>query len=96
TYSGETFQVLPQTESAVHTVTVISQLIKPGSETIDFHYKLRPLGAKWQIVDIQIAGVSQLAMTRSQFVSIIKREGFAALISKLQNKIEIFSSGADR
>jgi ABC-type transporter MlaC component len=51
---------------------------------------------EWQIVDIQISGVSQLALTRSQFVSVIKNKGFDALISMLKNKIKDFSQGENQ
>jgi ABC-type transporter MlaC component len=51
---------------------------------------------KWRIVDIQILGVSQLALTRSQFVSEIKNKGFDALISTLKNKIKDFSRGENQ
>ncbi len=94
-YSGESFQILRKTKSVRSTVTVISQLNKPNGKTIDFFYKLRLRQGNWQIVDIQISGVSQIALTRSQFLSIIKREGYEALISKLQEKIEALSTKAD-
>ena len=90
-YSGETFYVHSKTETDRKTVTVISRLTKADGEKIDFHYKLRRIDEKWLIVDIQISGVSQLALTRSQFLEVIKSKDFAALISKLQNKINLFS-----
>ena len=43
------------------------------------------------LVDIQISGISQLANTRAQFVSVIKNKGVDDLISRLQNKIEFLS-----
>jgi ABC-type transporter MlaC component len=45
----------------------------------------------WRIVDIQVRGVSQLAMTRSQFVGILEREGFDGLINSLKDKIRELS-----
>ena len=89
--SGEKFEVLSETKSAHNTVTVISTLRKSNEETIDFNYKLREIKGKWRIVDIQISGISQLANTRAQFVSVIKDKGFDDLISRLQNKIKFLS-----
>jgi phospholipid transport system substrate-binding protein len=85
-YSGESFEVTSESKSIKDIVTVISKLIQPKEEEVDFYYQLRKIGGKWQIVDIQISGVSQLALTRSQFVSEIKKKGFDALISTLKNK----------
>jgi len=93
-YHGEKFEILPETEQHRDTVTVISQLITTDRENVDFHYRLRKPDSKWVIVDIQITGVSQLALTRSQFVRVIKHEGFDALIRKLQDKIRVLSQPA--
>jgi phospholipid transport system substrate-binding protein len=89
-YSGQRFEVLPAAEQNARTVTIVSRLISSDAEAVDFHYKLRSIGDKWQIVDIQIEGVSQLALTRGQFVGILSRGGFDALISKLTDKIKTF------
>ncbi|MGW8185774.1 MAG: ABC transporter substrate-binding protein [Desulfobacterales bacterium] len=94
-FSGERFQFISASNSDQQTVAVISQLIKPDAEKIDFHYILRLLEGQWQIIDIQISGVSQLALTRSQFVSVIESDGFEALINLLQGKVKDISSGTD-
>lgn len=94
-FSGERFQLIPASNSDQQTVTVISQLIKPNGERIGFHYLLRRLEGQWQIIDIQISGVSQLALTRSQFVSVIESDGFEALIDLLRGKVKDIDSGAD-
>jgi phospholipid transport system substrate-binding protein len=90
-YSGEKFEGFTETGTVRGTVTVISRLIVPDDETIDFYYKLRKITNDWQIVDIQIEGVSQLALTRTQCMSVIKNKGFDALISSLQKKIKVLS-----
>jgi phospholipid transport system substrate-binding protein len=90
-YQGEIFEVLPETELHRDTVTVVSRLMTTDRENVDFHYRLRKPDSKWVIVDIQISGVSQLALTRSQFIRVIKHEGFDALIHKLQDKISVLS-----
>ena len=95
-YSGEKFEVTSESKPERGIVTVISKLIQPQKEDIEFYYKLRKLEDKWQIVDIQISGVSQLALTRSQFVSVIKNKGFDELISTLRNKIKDFSQGENQ
>jgi phospholipid transport system substrate-binding protein len=92
-YSGERFDMVSASEPERGTVTVVSRLIGPhGGETV-FHYTLQNINNKWRIVDIQISGVSQLALTRSQFLSVITDRGFDGLISMLRRRIEAFSKG---
>jgi phospholipid transport system substrate-binding protein len=92
-YSGERFDVVSTSEPDRGIVTVVSMLLKPDGGKVDFHYKLRDIKNKWLIVDIQISGVSQLALTRSQFTSVVKDKGVDGLISMLKSKIEAFSRG---
>jgi phospholipid transport system substrate-binding protein len=90
-YSGEKFEVVSESKTVQDTVTVVSKLINSDKEETDFYYKLRDMEGRWRIVDIQIEGISQLALTRSQFVSVINKKGFDGLISMLKEKIEKFS-----
>jgi len=92
-YSGERFEVVSESPSDQGTVTVISKIIQPDKEEVAFHYKLRKFGGNWRIVDIQISGVSQLALTRSQFTNVIKEKGFDGLIALLKTKIEGLAQG---
>jgi len=87
-YLGERFEVDSESAPDQGTVTVVSKIIQPNREDVVFHYKLRMIDGTWRIVDIQVSGVSQLALTRSQFVNVLKEKGFDGLISLLRNKIE--------
>jgi phospholipid transport system substrate-binding protein len=90
-YSGEKFKLISESAPDRDTVTVISRFIESNNEERDFYYKLRKIDGKWRIVDIQISGVSQLALTRSQFISVMDSKGFSALITMLKEKIKNFS-----
>jgi phospholipid transport system substrate-binding protein len=90
-YSGQRFEVVSESEPVQGTVSVISKLIPPRKEEVTFQYRLRKMEGTWRIVDIQVSGVSQLALTRSQFVSVIKNKGFDELLSMLNGKIKGFA-----
>jgi phospholipid transport system substrate-binding protein len=92
-YSGERFEIVSQSEPERGIVTVISKLVKPNCEEVEFDYLLRNISGKWRIVDIHISGVSQLALTRAQFTKVIKDEGFTGLLSMLTEKTKDFSQG---
>lgn len=95
-YSGEKFVVLSESSSLPGTVTVVSRLAQPRGENVDFHYQLRTVEGAWRVVDIKIEGVSQLALTRAQFVSVMKGKGFDALIAMLRGKIKGFERGGEK
>jgi len=86
-YSGEKFEVKNGQEGHGDKVTVVSNLFRPKEDPIDFNYTLRRFQDKWRIVDIKVEGVSQLALTRGQFVSLIKKNGFEGLMMSLKDKI---------
>jgi phospholipid transport system substrate-binding protein len=92
-YSGERFEIVSQSKPERGIVTVISKLIKPNREEVEFDYLLRNISGKWRVVDIHISGVSQLALTRSQFTNVIKDKGFSGLMSMLKEKTKGFSEG---
>jgi phospholipid transport system substrate-binding protein len=88
-YGGEKFEIRDGREGEGDKVAVVSNLVRPHEDNIDFYYTLRRFNDKWQIVDIRIEGVSQLALTRGQFVSVMKKKGFDGLIASLREKISL-------
>ncbi len=95
-YSGEKFETVSESGPERGIVTVLSKIIEPEKDSVDFYYKLRKMDNKWLIVDIQMSGVSQLALTRAQFVSVIKNKGFNNLAAMLRKKIEAFAKGKEQ
>jgi phospholipid transport system substrate-binding protein len=92
-YSGEKFEIASENATRRDTVTVVSDLIKPNGEEVKFHYLLRKTGGAWRVIDIQISGVSQLALTRAQFTGVIRAKGIKGLLSMLDEKIKGFERG---
>jgi phospholipid transport system substrate-binding protein len=89
-YSGEKFEIISESKPLLGTVTVVSKLVKPNREEVTFHYLFRKIDGSWRVVDIQISGVSQLALTRAQFTGVIKAKGVKGLIEMLDEKIKAF------
>jgi phospholipid transport system substrate-binding protein len=92
TYSGEKFEMLPETGTFAKTLVVTSKLTS-STDVVDFTYQLMPVEGKMRIVDVKVEGVSQLALTRSQFVSIMERQGIDGLVSTLKEKTQKLASG---
>lgn len=90
-FSGERFELTSESAPVQGTITVVSKLIESNGEAIAFSYLMRKVENRWRVVDIQISGVSQLALTRAQFTDIIKNKSFDALISMLKEKTARFA-----
>jgi phospholipid transport system substrate-binding protein len=88
-YSGEKFEIEDVQQVKGGTVTVISNLVIPHEESVAFHYSLRRIQDNWRVVDITISDVSQLVLTRSQFISVIKSKGVDGLMASLKEKIAL-------
>jgi phospholipid transport system substrate-binding protein len=59
----------------------------PNEDPIEVSYKLVQKDGTWLIHDIVTEGVSLVGSYRSQFVKIIKRDGFPKLIQKMKDKL---------
>ena len=48
---------------------------------------------KWLVLNIIADGVSDLALKRSEYKSVLERDGFRGLIAKLKDQITRYASG---
>jgi len=94
-YSGQLFETLRQQASKHGTVLVYSRLVLEDGEIIQLNYRLRPAEDDgWRIIDVLLNGtVSELALRRSEYSSLIQREGFTALMSAINERIDDLASG---
>ncbi|MBF6650932.1 ABC transporter substrate-binding protein [Methylobacter sp. BlB1] len=90
-YSGESFVFDSEEETARGGVVVHSHLVVPGEKDVKFDYMLKEKGPSWRIINIIANGVSDLALKRSEYTAILQREGFDALIAKINEKIDNYS-----
>ena len=57
-------------------------------------YRLWQTNGSWKIVDVYLNGtVSELGLRRSEYTTVIKRDGLEALLTALEEKIIRFASG---
>jgi len=91
-YTGQRFEVVSETEFRPQVMSVKSNLIKANKEIIEFRYFMLENNGSWRVIDIQVSGVSQLAMNRAQFTQVLKDEGFKGLNEGLKEKIKELSA----
>jgi phospholipid transport system substrate-binding protein len=91
-FSGQSFKTVGEEPARSETILVKTQLIDPGQENIELNYRMRKVGDDWKIIDVYMDGtVSELALRRSEFAAVVKRDGFDGLIAALDKKIEKLS-----
>jgi len=86
-YSGERFDILNETQFRRRTRLVKTGLVKSDGETIILNYLVGQRGGKWGVIDVHFKGVSELAVRRSEYTSVLKRKGFGTLIAVIEKKI---------
>lgn len=90
-YSGEEFVFDSEEQTTRGGVVVHSHLVIPDDKPVKFDYMLKEKGNSWRIINIIANGVSDLALKRSEYTTILQREGFDALIAKINEKIDNYS-----
>ncbi len=90
-YAGESFTIDSEEQTARGGVIVHSHLSIPDEKDVKFDYMLKEKGDSWRIINIIANGVSDLALKRSEYTTILQREGFDALIAKINEKIDNYS-----
>ena len=95
-YSGQSFETLGEEPARLDTMLVRTLLLDPSDENIELNYRLRQVDGEWRIIDVYLDGtVSELALRRSEFSGIVKREDFDALIAAIDERIAKLASGTE-
>jgi phospholipid transport system substrate-binding protein len=85
-WSGESFIVAPQAEGRAGDRLVRTTLSAPGKDPVAISYRLRSSGREWKIIDVFYRNsISQIATRRSDFASVLAREGAKGLVAHLDN-----------
>lgn len=85
-WSGQAFHTLGTQSLDSDRAVVRTELRAGDGEPTQLDYMLQRDGRQWRIVNVIADGVSDLALKRAEYSSIIRREGFDALIAKIEEK----------
>lgn len=94
-YSGERFETLETRELPGGRALVRTALVKADGERVSLDYLLHRADQRWRIANILAKGVSDLAVKRSEYRSVIQRQGFPALKSQLEARVQALGDGED-
>jgi phospholipid transport system substrate-binding protein len=88
-YSGQSFITISEAPGPQSTVLVKTQILDPGSDSVDITYVTRRIKGRWRILDVLLdGGISQLAVRRSEYRRILKSGGIDGLITTLNAKAD--------
>jgi phospholipid transport system substrate-binding protein len=90
-FSGEQLQVIGQHPYG-QDIMVQTKIVKSNGEATRLDYLMHQNQGGWQISDVYLDGtISQLAVHRSEFHSILQREGIDGLVVALNRKVDLLS-----
>jgi phospholipid transport system substrate-binding protein len=93
-FTGQQFENLGEEPSVNDTVFVKTKVISPGADDVVLRYRVQKTDGRWRIVDVFLKGtVSELALRRSDYSSLLEREGFDALTKAMRGKIDDLAAG---
>ncbi len=87
-FKGEYFKRVSEKDLKRGRKLLVTDLYLDDGDTIRFNYVLSQFEGDWQIINVIVKGISDLALKRAEFTSIIKRDGFATLLDKLAENVD--------
>ena len=91
-YNGETFTFISEEETGRGGVVMHTNLHIPGEKDVKFDYMMKKKDDGWRIINIIADGVSDLALKRSEYTSVLSKDGFDTLIAKITEKIDNYAA----
>jgi phospholipid transport system substrate-binding protein len=88
-FDGEQFEVSADLQKTSAGFLVPSRLVPRDGKLVELTYVMRLVDRRWKAVDVLTNGsISGLARHRSEFTSVLRREGVEALAARLEEKAE--------
>lgn len=93
-YRGEQLHYLPAKQSASgRTIVVPTRLTRPDGSEVAIDYALADRGQGWKVYDVKVEDISLVLTYRSEYASVVEREGIDGLIALLQEKNRTAEAG---
>jgi phospholipid transport system substrate-binding protein len=88
-YSGERFELLGAQSGPRDSIVVETRLLTSDGDTVSLNYLARPAETGgWKLVDVFVDGsISELAVRRSEYTSVLRSQGVDGLLQTLERKI---------
>lgn len=88
-WSGQSFEVDDVVDGPRDTLLVRTRLVKPDGDAVPLDYLMRNYDGDWRIIDVLLDGrISELAKNRSEYGSVLAREGYDGLMQRIADHID--------
>lgn len=94
-YAGGDFKVTGAREERPGEFLVSMEILRPGAQPVLVDYRIRKNG-EYKVFDIIVEGVSLINTQRSEFGSVVSREGMDRLIEQLGSRGEAEEAQGDK
>lgn len=92
-WDGERFEILGTAPAHGGGMLVPTRIVPVSGDAARLTYLLHETGEGWRIADVLLDGtISQVAVRRSEFQAIIRREGADGLLRQLERRIAMLAS----
>ena len=86
-YGGESFETVDSRAGPRKTLIVRTRIMRPREDPVGISYVMKPVKGEWRIVDVLLDdSVSELAVRRSEYRHVLKKDGVDGLIRILNSK----------
>jgi phospholipid transport system substrate-binding protein len=93
-WSGQSIELLGEERGDNDTTVVRTRIVDPKGDNVDMSYRLHRTPAGWQIIDVYLKGtVSELALRRADYSSVLARDGFEGLVTLMRGKLADLAAG---
>ncbi|MFN0043414.1 MAG: ABC transporter substrate-binding protein [Alphaproteobacteria bacterium] len=93
-FSGEKFEVEKESGATNDNIMVETRLVLSDGDSFRLNYLMRKYERGWRIVDVYLDGTaSEVVRRRSEFSSVLSRQGIDGLIRMIDQRIEALSKG---
>ncbi len=93
-YGGEVFSTISEKSLKRGKMLVRCEILKSDGDKVQLDYVLHEVDGKWRIVNVIADGVSDLALKRAEYASVMKAQGFDSLLGKLDEQIAGYEKDA--
>lgn len=88
-FSGEKFETLGEQDGPSGSRLVLTRIVRPNKEAVPLTYVTRKFSEDWRVVDVIVSGgISELAVRRSEYNTILNDGGPKELIARLNQKAD--------
>lgn len=79
-YSGETMAVVSTRQASEKDFVVRTQIDRPSGPPVVAEWRVRTTGGGFRIIDVMVEGISMAVTQRSEFASVVQRDGIDGLL----------------